>query len=103
MVPECYNGSGPGCAAEESPLIQEMLERSKANKEANLQATKERYWQTGYKSYFSFYDRDLVKQEDGTYALERPASLIGNTLRSFGWTPPTHGGVPLDKSGRAEK
>lgn len=90
-APECYNGVGPGCdaAAEEAPIIRELLERSRANKAENERKTLETYWDKGFKSYFSFgYDKDLVKKEDGTYTLKRPESLIGKTLRGLGALPP---------------
>jgi hypothetical protein len=87
-APECFNGSGPGCDAEQSPLVRGLLENSRANKEKNARDTLEKYWEEGYKSYFGFEGKELAKQDDGTYKLERPKSMIGNALRALGWEPP---------------
>lgn len=88
---ECFNGTGPGCATgeETSPLVRDLIEKSRANKEKNERATLEKYWDSGYGSYFSFDGQELTKEKDGTYTLGRPKSLIGNTLRAFGWEPPS--------------
>lgn len=53
-APECFNGSGPGCDTEQSPLIRDLMEKSRTNKEKNERATLEKYWDEGYGSYFSF-------------------------------------------------
>jgi chromosome condensin MukBEF MukE localization factor len=95
-APECFGGYGPGCdaAASEAPIVKELLERSRANKEKNERETLETYWQNGYKSYFSFgYDRELIRADDGTYYLKRPESMIAKTLASFGIKLPSHGGL----------
>lgn len=88
---ECFNGTGPGCAAkeEESALIRELIEKSRANKDKNERATLEKYWEAGYNSYFSFDGQELSKQADGSYKLGRQKSIVGNVLRSFGWEPPS--------------
>jgi hypothetical protein len=43
-APECFNGTGAGCDAAESPLIRDLLQKSRANKERNERETLEKYW-----------------------------------------------------------
>lgn len=96
MTPECINGEGPGCdaSAAEAPIIKELLERSRQNHEKHDKARLEKYWEDGYKSYFSFgYDKELKRNEDGTYSLERAESITEKTLRSLGVDLPHPGGV----------
>lgn len=88
---ECFNGAGPGCAAqqEESALVRDLIEKSRANKEKNERAILEKYWDSGYGSYFNFDGKELTKNADGSYTLSPQKSIIGNVLRGFGWEPPT--------------
>lgn len=72
-------GEGPGCDVNgaESPVIRELLEKSRANKAKNDKEALENYWKQGYGDYFSFgYNRDLVKGEDGKWRLEKPKDLF---------------------------
>lgn len=45
----CVSGEGPGCAdaTEENPLIKELQEKSRINKDKNEMAAKEKYWMEG--------------------------------------------------------
>lgn len=74
----CVKGEGSGCEANasESPLVRKLLEKSRANRERNDQETLEKYWKQGYGDYFAYGNKKLVKNRDGTWALEEPDDLI---------------------------
>lgn len=75
---QCIGGEGPGCeaAASESPIVRELLEKSRANRARHDKETLEEYWARGYGDYFSFgYNKELVKGEDGKWSLETPNDL----------------------------
>jgi len=81
----CRAGEGPGCASanENNPFIRELQERSRKNKTKNEEATRDRYWQEGYGSYFKFsLGKELVKDPDtGEWSLAKPDDGISRAIR----------------------
>lgn len=44
-VEQCFSGTGPGCdAADASPIVKELIAKSKENKEKNEREMLEKYW-----------------------------------------------------------
>lgn len=82
------SGEGPGCAerVDDNPLIRELQERSRQNKEKNDKAALEKYWSEGYGGYFSFgYGRELRKDPDtGEWSLVRPDDALAEALEKAG-------------------
>lgn len=74
----CISGEGPGCAAaaEESPYIKGLLEKSKANKAKRDKDLLEKYWAEGYGTYFSYgFNKELIKDDDGKWKLQQPNDM----------------------------
>lgn len=68
--------------AEESPVIRELLEKTRANREKNDKETLEKYWARGYGDYFSFgLNKELVKDDDGKWSLKEPDDVFGAVQR----------------------
>ncbi len=83
-------GEGRGCAAaEDLPIIRELQERSRANKQKNEEATLDRYWREGYGGYFKFsVGKELVKDpETGEWSLQKPDSGLAKAIRRAGVLP----------------
>lgn len=83
----CVAGEGPGCAAAaaESPLVRDLLEKSRVNKTKNETAARERYWKEGYGSYFSFGSNKVLEKDSatGAWSLQEPDDFVTRTIR--GW------------------
>lgn len=83
---QCISGEGPGCeaAAAESPVIRELLEKSRTNRAKNEKKMLEDYWARGYGDYFSYgYNKNLVHGEDGKWSLEEPNDLRSQVERKI--------------------
>lgn len=84
--PECFNGTGPGCAGagEGNKLIEKLLEKSRANKERMEEELRNKYWKEGYGSYFSFgFNKELKQGSDGTWSLEQPDDFVSKFAQRF--------------------
>lgn len=84
----CVSGEGPGCAerTEDNPLIRDLQEKSRANKDKHEQATRDRYWSEGYGSYFSYgFGRELRKDlTTGEWSLVRPDDEMAKAVERAG-------------------
>lgn len=79
-------GQGPGCAANGAaggPLVSRLLEQSSDHKEATSRELRDKYWQEGYGSYFSYGNKRLAHNPDGTWSLEEPEGFEADIARKL--------------------
>lgn len=73
----CAQGVGEGCEdrAEGNEFIKSLQEKSAANREANTREALDAFYQKNYVDFFASTGKNLVKKQDGTFAVFSDAEM----------------------------